>query len=141
MKSILFTALCFLSLLSFAKGGGGGHSSSGGSHPSSSHSEPSSHSSSHEESVSHESISYEHMYYSSTATKTYFLQPNGMYWTMLLNHHTNKMDTISASSKEGLDKKVNDLSSNDSNFPLLFWGILIGGTCLILFLVIKFIRN
>ena len=130
MKLILLISIMLSSFLCFSKGGGGGgsHSSSGGH--SLSHSESGGHESSSHESSSHESASAGHPY-SPSASRTYFVQPNGIYWMLLLNNHTNKMDTIRASSKEELDNKVNELSDCSLTNNQIWW-IFAGVICCIL---------
>lgn len=109
MKYIIIAVLSILSLTTFSKGGGGGHSS--GSHSSSSHSSES-HTSSTHESHGFESNVSEHIGPAHTNCR----YPNGIFYSVVHNNRTNKVDTLTANSQEALNEKIKD---NDSYDPIL----------------------
>ena len=116
--------------------GGGGHG--GGGHSSSSHS--SSHGSTGHVSSSHSSESHSSFSKSRTASRSFYKTPSGrtvrhsaykpvetirvneyhyyhynnnnwLWWYLIYNYHTHRQDTIRASTKQELDKKVISASS------------------------------
>lgn len=113
----------------------------GGAHASSGHAEPSAHAGSSEHvSTSGHSFSSEHPYESVShiEEQTHQITRNNVmiYYFLIMNHHTNRYDTISASSKEELNKKVRNLTGDDEGRGL--FGLIVIIVCLVIGIIFFF---
>ena len=126
MKYILIALLSILSLTTYSKGGGGGHSSS--SHSSASHS--SAHESSHGTSEAPHSS-----YQSHSVSSTHFnVYPNGVYWVVVHNNHLNQYDTLTAKSSDELAQKIVDNNNDPLLYPVILSFVIIG-FCIFIYLI------
>jgi hypothetical protein len=140
MKKLLILLLLTSSFV-YSRGGGG-------SHVSSSHVSESTHvSSEHINSSEHEVASYNHVSESETSSRytrpTYineneihsFSNNNHMlYYYLIMNHHTNKCDTITAETPDALREKINETTQQEDDNPITLTDLYMFGA-FILFII------